>query len=109
MLNGNRLDYYGVSNRLLMRRNALESETGTTEFDEEEWQEQVEEQRMLQDEIDELCTRISNNKNPFLTPKLERQLRVALAKLNLDTGSASTVGELQEIIRNEKLKSRYGK
>lgn len=106
MLNGNRLDYYGVSNRILMRRN---NRTTDIEFDEEEYQEKLEEQESLQDEIDELCTRISTCKNPFLAPKLERQLRVALGKLDLDTGNASTVGELQEIIRNEKLKTRYGK
>ena len=66
-----------------------------------------EEQRALSDEIDELCSKITQNRNPFIKTNLERQLRVKLAGLKLDTSQASTLGELQDLIRNEKLKSRY--
>lgn len=105
MFYGKRLDFYGVNNRVLMRRQALGA-TGTEEELEDIMMED-EEQRALSDEIDELCSKITQNRNPFIKTNLERQLRVKLAGLKLDTSQASTLGELQDLIRNEKLKSRY--
>lgn len=102
---GKRLDFYGVSNRMLMRRQLLGA-TGTEEEMEDIMQED-EEQRQLCEEIDQLCTKISQNRNPFIKINLERQLRVKLARLKLDTSQAATVGELQDLLRNERLKSRY--
>ena len=105
MLFGKRLDYYGVSNRILMKR--MSSKGRGEDFDDESYEREEEEQSRLHDEIDNLCTVISTNKNPFLRSKYERQLRVLLSKLKLDTTQAATVGELQELIKNEKLQSRY--
>lgn len=105
MFYGNRLDFYGVSNRKLMRKQQITKDGG--DFDDEEFVREQEEQFELSEEIDKLCDKISNNKNVFAKTKLDRQLRVLLSKLKLDTTSASTVSELQELIRNEKLRSRY--
>lgn len=105
MLFGKRLDYYGVSNRMLMKRHHV-SEDGEV-FDSEEYEQEQEMQDLLSEEIDNLCSRIASNRNPFTKTVLERELRVKLAKLQLDTSQATTVGELQELIRNEKLQSRY--
>uniref|UniRef100_UPI00301D58D0 hypothetical protein n=1 Tax=Staphylococcus aureus TaxID=1280 RepID=UPI00301D58D0 len=73
----------------------------------EEYEQEQEMQDLLSEEIDNLCSRIASNRNPFTKTVLERELRVKLAKLQLDTSQATTVGELQELIRNEKLQSRY--
>ncbi len=106
MLFGKRLDYYGVSNRVLMKRHHVNEVDGET-FDSEEYEREQEEQEHLSEEIDELCSRIASNRNPFTKTTLERELRVKLSELRLDTSQATTVGELQELIRNEKLQSRY--
>jgi len=105
MLFGKRLEYYGVSNRVLMKRNSISENSET--FDTEEYEQELEEQEELRHEIDALCSKISGNRNPFLQSTLERELRVKLTKLDLDTSQASTVGELQELVRNKKLTSRY--
>lgn len=105
MFYGKRLDFYGVSNRVLMRRQALGAASSEEEL--EDIMMEDEEQRLLSDEIDELCSKITQNRNPFIKTNLERQLRVKLSMLRLDTSQAATLGELQELIRNEKLKSRY--
>jgi len=105
MLFGKRLDYYGVSNRILMKRHVVSDEG--EEFDSEEYELELARQEELALQIDELCSRSASNRNPFTKTVIERELRVKLAKLSLDTSQASTVGELQELIRNEKLQSRY--
>lgn len=105
MLYGKRLDYYGVSNRILMKR--LSSRGRGEDFDDSDYEREEAEQSRLHDEIDKLCTIMSCNKNPFMRSRYERQLRVLLSKLKLDTTHAATVGELQELIKNEKLQSRY--
>lgn len=106
MFYGRRLDHYGISNRKLMRRQWVEGATDE-EFDDDEFEREEEEQRALGEEIDELCTQISSNRNPFLKITLERQLRIKLAQLKLDTTQAATIAELQDLLRNEKMKTRY--
>lgn len=66
-----------------------------------------EEQRELMAEIDDVCTRLCGCRNPFVKTKLDRELKLLLGRLTIDTSMAATVTELQEMIRNEKLKSRY--
>lgn len=106
MFYGRRLDHYGISNRKLMRRQWMNAD-GADTFDEESFDREEEEQRALSEEIDELCTQISTNRNPFLKITLERKLRIKLAQLKLDTTQAATIAELQDLIRNEKMKVRY--
>lgn len=105
MLFGKRLDYYGVSNRILMRRQLVDP--NEAEFDEAEFEREQAEQDALTERIDELCSKIGKNRNPFIKSTLDRELRVLLSELKLDTTQAATVGELQELIRNERLQSRY--
>ena len=105
MFFGRRLDHYGISNRKLMRRQW--QNTDGEEFDDEEFEMEEEEQRILGEEVDELCTQIALNRNPFLKITLERKLRIKLAQLKLDTTQAATIGELQDLLRNEKMKTRY--
>ena len=105
MFFGKRLDFYGVSNRMLMRRQMIGN--NSTEEEYEELLREDEAQRALSDEIEQLCSEIARNRNPFLKTTLERQLRVKLSLLKLDTSQAATIGELQELIRNERLKTRY--
>lgn len=105
MLFGRRLEYYGVSNRILMNRQRV-NQAGE-EFDRDEFEQEDAEQKVLSEDIDILCTDIGKNRNPLLKTKLERRLRLMLSQLKLDTSQASTVGELQTLIRNEKLQSRY--
>lgn len=105
MLYGKRLDYYGVSNRILMKRQWA----GATseDFDKEAIIREDEEQKVIIAEIDGLCTQLCNCKNPFVKSNLDRKLKLLLGKLVMDTSMASTVTELQEMLRNEKLKARY--
>jgi hypothetical protein len=105
MLFGNRLNHYGVSNRILMRRH--EAEANGDDFDSEDYQRRVKEQDELSSEVDDICMKIGTSSNPYELANLRRLLRVKLAKLDIDTSHAKTVGELREIIGNEKLKSRY--
>jgi hypothetical protein len=105
MLFGRRLEHYGVSNRMLMRRNA--ANPNDVEFDERQFEQEQAEQEALTEQIDELCSKIARNRNPFIKTTLDRELRVLLSELKLDTSQAATVGELQELIRNERLQSRY--
>lgn len=105
MLNGRRLEYYGVSNRILLSRHRVNA-TGE-EFDLEEYEREEALQSELSGQIDSLCSQIAKNRNPMLKTKLERKLRILLSSLKLDTSAAATIGELQELIRNEKLQSRY--
>lgn len=105
MLNGRRLEYYGVSNRILLNRH--KSARSGADFDREEFERIEKEQTELTVNIDSLCTSISKNKSPLLKTKLERKLRLMLSQLKLDTSEAATIGELQALIRNEKLQSRY--
>ena len=106
MFHGRRLDYYGVSNRALAKRqlygdNALDIDDADLLAEEEAQQE-------LSDEIYNLCTQIATNRNPFLKTSLERTLRVKLSKLKLDTSQATTISELQELVRKDKLHKRFG-
>lgn len=105
MLNGRRHDYYGVSNRVLMQRN--KARQSGVEFDSDEFEDDIREQEDLAEEIDDLCNILAKNRNPMLRARLERQLRILLSRLKMDTSEAATIGELQVLIRNEKLKSRY--
>lgn len=105
MLFGKNQEYYGVSSRKLMQRQRVTSEGEI--FDSAEYEERVVEQGRLAEEIDELCARMEANRNPFTRTNMERELRIKLVQLNLDTSQATTVGELQELIRNEKVNSRY--
>lgn len=105
MLYGRRLDHYGVSNRILMRRQW--SGNSAEDFDRDTIMMEDEEQRELMAEIDDVCTRLCGCRNPFVKSKLDRELKLLLGRLTIDTSMAATVTELQEMIRNEKLKSRY--
>ena len=105
MLFGRRLEHYNVSNRILMRRQT--TDTNQAEFDEAEFEREQAEQEALTERIDILCSTIGKNRNPFIKSTLDRELRVLLSELKLDTTQAATVGELQELIRNERLQSRY--
>lgn len=105
MLYGRRLDHYGVSNRILMKRQWAGNMS--EDFDKETILMEDEEQRELMAEIDDVCTRLCGCRNPFVKTKLDRELKLLLGRLTIDTSMAATVTELQEMIRNEKLKSRY--
>lgn len=105
MLFGRRLEHYNVSNRILMRRQT--TDPNQAEFDEAEFEREQAEQEALTERIDILCSTIGKNRNPFIKSTLDRELRVLLSELKLDTTQAATVGELQELIRNERLQSRY--
>lgn len=105
MFYGRRLDFYGVSNKILMKRQWIHAEGG--DFDEADLIREEEEQRAIAAEIDVLCSNIASTRSPYLKTTLERQLRIKLSQLRLDTSQASTITELQELIRNEKIKTRY--
>lgn len=103
LLYGRRLDHYGVSNRILMKRQFA----GSNNVEAEDIIREDEEQKELLGQIDELCSQLTNCRNPFVRTNLDRQLRLLLGQLNLDTSTAVTIAELQEVVRGERIKTRY--
>ncbi len=104
LLYGRRLDHYGVSNRILMKRQLSNS---SDDVSTEDIVREDEEQKALLAEIDSICSQLVNCRNPFVKTNLDRQLRLLLGQLNMDTSTAATVSELQEVVRSERIKMRY--
>ncbi len=105
ILFGRNLDYYGINSKILLKRTSATARGEV--FDEEEFLRDEEEQRILSDQIDEICTKIANTRNIYLRQTLERQLKMKLSNFHLDTTEASSISELQDLIRSERKLSRY--
>lgn len=99
ILHGNRLGYYGVS-KLTHKRVLLEG--SGQGFNSEEYLEEEARQQEIIDAIDGLLSKLSNTRDPYMRPRIERQLRKLLDIAQLDTSDATSISELKERITKNK-------
>ena len=98
ILYGKNLDFYGLSNRRALRRIA-----NNVEETEEDHEELIE----LIDEVRALISELNRTKCPYGRLTLERKIRNLLRNIQLDTHSARSLSELEELLSAEKLKRGY--
>lgn len=98
ILYGKNLDFYGISNRKALRKVAGKIEETETEH---------EEMTELIDEIRDLVRELSRERCPYSKLAIERQIRTKLKYVHIDTSSAKSLSELEELLSAEKLKRGY--
>lgn len=101
---GKRLEYYGVSNSIALRRLSI-SDLDNKE-DGEEYLRKQEARTELLNEISNIIDIIDSTINPFTRVKAEKLLEVKTSQLDVDTSAAKTLGELKEILSDDKLRRR---